>query len=71
VASLDGSTPNPDAIVAIAAAYLILTRRAAPAEAPIVSRWRLADRLSSLDPLRVRFAAHAGSRWSAAGRLDG
>lgn len=70
MASFD-PTPNPDAIVAIAAAYLILARRAVPEAPPTVARWELAGRLPALDPDRIRFASRAGSRWSAAGRLDG
>jgi hypothetical protein len=70
VASFD-PTPSPEAIVTIAAAYLILTRRATPETAPAVPCWRLAGRLPALDPERVHVAARAGSRWSAAGRLDG
>ena len=64
--------PSEDELAAIAAAYVAVTAHpetAVQPEAP--SRWRLAGRLPDVDEQRVRFAAAAASRWSAAGRLDG
>jgi hypothetical protein len=59
-------------IAAIAAAYLHVSRRDAPAPPPdAVPRWRLAGRVEHADPETLRAIAGARSRWSAAGRVDG
>jgi hypothetical protein len=62
--------PTADELAAIAVAYLAVTRgeeAPAPGEAP---RWRLAGRLDSADPDRVRGTVPSGSRWRLADRFD-
>ncbi|HEY0393775.1 MAG TPA: hypothetical protein VGD01_04705 [Candidatus Elarobacter sp.] len=63
--------PTAEELAAIAAAYLVLTAREAPAAPREVSRWALAGRLPLNDGPRARFAARSASRWTIAGRLDG
>jgi hypothetical protein len=71
VASLDGPPPGADALAAIAAAYLLVSRRDVPAPPPAAApRWRLAGRLAGIDADRLRTLSGTRSRWSAAGRLD-
>lgn len=62
--------PTADELAAIAVAYLAVTRSegsAAPSETP---RWRLAGRIDSADPDRMRGAVPSGSRWRLADRFD-
>jgi hypothetical protein len=70
VASPHPSIPDPDTAVAIAAAYLAVTRERTRIPTPGTPPWRLAGRLPFADDARVRRATRVASRWSAAGRLD-
>ncbi|MDB5071902.1 MAG: hypothetical protein JWM87_3013 [Candidatus Eremiobacteraeota bacterium] len=63
--------PTDEELAAIAVAYLAVTRRDETAPRAEASRWALAGRLPLRDVQHARFAARAGSRWNAAGRLDG
>jgi len=58
-----------DGLAAVAAAYLVVSRRDERAARPMPSpsRWQLAERLPEVD---VRRVALATTRWNAAGRLD-
>jgi hypothetical protein len=64
--------PTADELAAIAAAYVAMSRAAAPSTQPAKepSRWRLAGRLPVADVSRARSLERAASRWSTAGRLD-
>jgi len=55
----------------MAAARLIIARRAASAPRDAGSRWALAARLRVTDAAEARMAAGAASRWTVAGRLHG
>jgi hypothetical protein len=63
--------PTDEELAAIAVAYLAVTRSEEAAPRADASRWALSARLPLRDVHRARFAAHAASRWNAAGRLDG
>ncbi len=63
---------NDDALAAVvAAARLIVARRAAGAPRDAGSRWALAARLRVNDAAGARRAAQAASRWTVAGRFHG
>ena len=64
--------PTAEELAAIAAAYLSLSRAAAPgAQAKTEpSRWRLAGRVPVEGAEQARALTRAASRWSVAGRLD-
>ena len=63
--------PSTEELAAIAAAYLVVTGRAEPAQQPERSRWALAGRLGLDDAAEPRFIARTASRWNIAARLDG
>jgi hypothetical protein len=64
--------PTAEELAAIAAAYLSLSRAAAPGSQTMAerSRWRLSARLPIADVEQARAVARGASRWSIAGRLD-
>jgi hypothetical protein len=60
-------TPTDDELAAIIAAATALLHAQAPAAAPAMPRWRLADRLALGDAGAAR-AASGTTRWNASGR---
>jgi hypothetical protein len=63
------TSPSPQQLAAIAAAYAILRAPTPQAERAVQSRWALAGRAETIaDAPR---SANVASRWALAGRRDG